>query len=107
MGAGRGEQPQSVAGSPEGHVPARPPSAVIDPESREPLRAAMGLSPQEFRIVLCIADGMTQEMIAEEVGCSPHTVDSHVRRIFRKLRARNRANVVARLLVAHAETLRG
>lgn len=84
-----------------------PPSSVLSPELRPRLQEALGLSPREFEIALAIMDGFTGHEIAESLGSSPHTVASHVRRIFRKLGVNNRASIVARVLVAFANLGRG
>lgn len=73
------------------------PSSVLRPDRRIQLRRALGLSPREFEIVLHFMDGHTQSQIADRVGCSPHTIDSHVRRIFAKLGVSNRAGAVGRV----------
>lgn len=80
-----------------------PPSSILSADIREDIRTALGLSPREFRIALCLMDGLTLKATAGRIGCSPHTVDSHLRRIFGKLGVSNRASVVARLFVAFAE----
>jgi DNA-binding CsgD family transcriptional regulator len=79
------------------------PSSILSADIREELRRALDLSPREFRIVLCLMDGFTRQATAGHLGCSPHTVDSHLRRIFWKLGVSNRASVLARLFVAFAE----
>lgn len=83
------------------------PSSVLEPVAQEELRRLLRLSPREFRIALCLMDGLPRKAIARRLGCSPHTVDSHMRRIFRKLGVRNRAGVVGRLFVAYAEWTKG
>lgn len=84
----------------------RRPSEIIDPAARDDIRLLLDLSPREFQIVLHIIDGLSQQEIARRIGCSRHTVDSHVRRIFRKLGVGNRAAAAGRLLVAYAEWAR-
>lgn len=74
-------------------------SGTIGPEIRERLRSGVGLSPREFAIVLLMIDGHSDAAMAHQLGCSKHTVSSHVRRIYQKLGVRSRAGVVARLLL--------
>lgn len=79
------------------------PSSVLRPDVQERLRAALGLSPREFRIALCMMDGLSEAGTASCLGCSPHTVNSHLRRIHRKLGVTSRVGIVAQLFVAFAE----
>jgi LuxR family transcriptional regulator/LuxR family quorum-sensing system transcriptional regulator CciR len=48
-------------------------------------QAAVRLSPRERDVLFWIARGKSNAMISEIIGISPHTVDTHVRRIFDKL----------------------
>jgi DNA-binding CsgD family transcriptional regulator len=58
------------------------------------------LSPREREIVLRVSEGLTTKEIAERLGISSWTVDSHIRRIFAKLHVTTRAAMVARELNA-------
>jgi DNA-binding NarL/FixJ family response regulator len=49
------------------------------------------LSPRESEILRSLADGLTDREIAEALGISTRTVETHVSNILRKLDARNRA----------------
>lgn len=51
-----------------------------DPSARLPL-----LSQREDEIARLVARGMTNQQVANELGLSPHTVNFHLRGIFRKL----------------------
>lgn len=79
------------------------PSSVLRSDVRDGLRTTLGLSHREFSIALYGMDGLTVAGTARSLACSPHTVNSHLRRIYRKLGVANRVGVVARLLVAYAE----
>ena len=59
-------------------------------EGRKPL-----LSPRETQILQAIAHGATTKRAAQELGISPHTVKTHLERIFEKLGAHDRAQAVA------------
>lgn len=48
-------------------------------------RDAARLSPREREVLHWIARGKSNAVISEIIGISPHTVDTHVRRIFEKL----------------------
>ena len=54
------------------------------------------LSSREVEVLAALADGMSQSAIAEALFLSPHTVDSHVRNIYRKLHVRTAAQAVAK-----------
>lgn len=69
------------------------------------MRRSLGLSPREFAIAVRIAEGSSRSELAAEFGCSPHTVDSHIRRIFSKLGVGNKAAIGGRLILAYHAAL--
>jgi DNA-binding CsgD family transcriptional regulator len=58
-----------------------------------------GLSFRESQVLKRIADGRTQGQIARDLGISPHTVDTYVRRIRTKLRLGSKAELVKAALL--------
>ena len=54
------------------------------------------LSPREREVLLMIAAGATNKEIAQRLFLSPHTVKDHSSALYRKLRARNRAEAILR-----------
>ncbi len=56
---------------------------------------ATPLSKREREILQKVADGATTRQVASELGISPHTVKTHLERIFEKLSANDRAQAVA------------
>lgn len=48
------------------------------------------LTPQQFRVLLCIADGLLNKQIAYEMGLAENTVKVHVAAILRKLECNSR-----------------
>jgi DNA-binding NarL/FixJ family response regulator len=56
---------------------------------------AAPLSKREREILQKVADGATTRQVANELGISPHTVKTHLERIFEKLGANDRAQAVA------------
>jgi two-component system response regulator DesR len=54
------------------------------------------LSAREREVLALIAAGSTNREIAEQLFLSPHTVKEHTSALYRKLRARNRAEAVQR-----------
>jgi DNA-binding NarL/FixJ family response regulator len=53
------------------------------------------LTPQEQKIVVLIAQGLTNKEIAQRLGSSPFTVRNRVRVIMRKLELKNRTQVAS------------
>ena len=53
------------------------------------------LSKREREILQKVANGSTTKQVASELGISPHTVKTHLERIFEKLGANDRAQAVA------------
>jgi DNA-binding NarL/FixJ family response regulator len=56
---------------------------------------ATPLSKREREILQRVADGATTRQVASDLGISPHTVKTHLERIFEKLGANDRAQAVA------------
>lgn len=65
-----------------------------------PLRSndEYGLSPREREILGLLVDGLTMRKIAEELAISYHTIDNHVRSVYRKLHVRSRSTAVAKAI---------
>lgn len=63
--------------------------------------ADIGLTTREAEILRLVADGLSNREIAEEVHLSRHTVESHVKRIYRKLA------VSSRMMAVRAARARG
>jgi DNA-binding CsgD family transcriptional regulator len=76
-------------------------SEVLNGDLASNMRASLGLSPREFAIALALAEGRSLGELAAEFGCSPHTVDSHIRRIFSKIGVRSKAAIGGRLILAY------
>src|SRR5947209_4953489 len=53
------------------------------------------LSRRESQILQKVAYGATTKEVAHDLGISPHTVKTHLERIFEKLGANDRAQAVA------------
>jgi DNA-binding NarL/FixJ family response regulator len=61
---------------------------------------ASELSPREREVLELLAKGYLQKEIAEQLGISFHTVQTHTARIYEKLQVRSRAQAVAKFLGA-------
>jgi two-component system response regulator DesR len=66
---------------------------MFPPKAEQP---APMLSDREREVLDLIAAGSTNREIAERLYLSPHTVKEHTSALYRKLRARNRAEAVQR-----------
>jgi DNA-binding CsgD family transcriptional regulator len=60
----------------------------------EAVKVHTPLTPPELRVLLLVAAGQGNRQIAEELLLSEDTVKTHLRRICRKMRARNRTHAV-------------
>jgi DNA-binding NarL/FixJ family response regulator len=61
-------------------------------------RADYGLTPREREVLRLLVEDYTQKEIAEELFVSPHTVDTHLRNIYRKLEVRSRSGAIVKAL---------
>ncbi|WP_131763437.1 helix-turn-helix transcriptional regulator [Actinomadura fibrosa] len=64
-----------------------------------PAHGWQALTPTERNIAALIAEGLTNPQIAERVFISRYTVETHLKRVFAKMRVRSRAELAA-LVVA-------
>lgn len=74
-----------------------------DPSPDEEVaRRVASLTPQQFRVLMMLAQGMLNKQIAAELDVSEATIKAHVTAIFRKLgvRSRTQAAVTARRIEA-------
>jgi len=60
-----------------------------------------GLCPREKATLECLVQGLTTKEIAVRLGLSIHTVDTHLRNIYRKLHVTSRAGAVGKMLQAN------
>ncbi len=84
------------------------PSQMLEPSqvSDEVKAATAGLSsltPQQFRVLTMVCDGLLNKQIAYELNVSEATIKAHVTAIFRKLGVRTRTQ--AALLLQQMESL--
>lgn len=62
---------------------------------RRPAGGWEGLTTTERSVSLLVAEGLTNGAVARRLYISPHTVNSHLRRIFAKLEVSNRVALAA------------
>ena len=67
---------------------------IVQPRTA-PTEAELGdFTPRQTQVLSCLRQGMSNKIIAYELGMSESTVKVHVRHIMKKLRATNRTQVV-------------
>jgi len=59
--------------------------ALVAPESRPAAEAPNGLSARQLEIAQLVAEGGTNREVADALGISEHTVNTHLRAAFRRL----------------------
>lgn len=80
-----------------------PPMAAERSEADAELAARLAqLTPQQFRVLLCLADGLLNKQIAAALGLAENTVKVHVTAILKKLGCYSRTQ--AAVLVKSLET---
>lgn len=57
-------------------------------------RDAMTLTKREREVLRGIAAGLSERKLAVDLGVSPHTVHTHIKKIYRKLQVNSRAEAV-------------
>jgi DNA-binding CsgD family transcriptional regulator len=88
---------------PEQAPAASPPRPVAtwhleeEDEARAPAKAGFGLTRRELEVAFLIAEGNPNKLVADRLGISTNTVSTYLRRIFGKVSADNRAQMVAKL----------
>jgi DNA-binding NarL/FixJ family response regulator len=71
---------------------------MAPPAGPDAADADYGLTPREREILQYLVDGWTLRQIAGELHLSFHTIDNHVRAVYRKLHVRSRSAAVAKAL---------
>ena len=64
---------------------------------------SLGLSKREAEIAALIMRDETERAMAGELGMSAHTVHTHLERLYRKLNARSRSQVVVRIFQRYVQ----
>ena len=68
------------------------------------LATQTGLTPAEVKVAVYLVQGNTRMEIAQKLSCAKGTVRVHIDRIFTKLKARDRCELVLRVVQIHLQT---
>lgn len=71
-------------------------ASATNPPAARPQGGLPGVSPREEEVLALLANGLTDREIAERLGISPRTVETHVGSLLNKLGVRNRAQAALR-----------
>jgi DNA-binding NarL/FixJ family response regulator len=77
--------------------------AAVSAEARAASAGLASLTPQQFRVLAMVCDGLLNKQIAWELSVSEATIKAHVTAIFRKLGVRTRTQ--AAMLLQQLESL--
>jgi DNA-binding CsgD family transcriptional regulator len=69
---------------------------VRDFEPNLPALAALGITRREHQVLQLVASGRSNKEIARRLSVSPHTVKTHIGRLYAKLEAARRTDAVLR-----------
>ncbi|HEU5036673.1 MAG TPA: MEDS domain-containing protein [Nocardioides sp.] len=95
-------QPPSAAGVP---VTTRYPLVKVGTDGEEGADHGWALlTDAELRVVSCLARGMTNRTIAEELSLSRHTVDAHLKHVYVKLGIHSRVELTVLAVQHHDPT---
>jgi DNA-binding NarL/FixJ family response regulator len=78
-------------------------SVSVSPEARAASEGLASLTPQQFRVLTMVCEGLLNKQIAYELSVSEATIKAHVTAIFRKLNVRTRTQ--AALLLQQLESI--
>jgi len=67
-------------------------------------KEALGLSAREEEILVLLAKGFSNKLIADQLGLSIDTVCSHLKRVYQKMHVNSRTEAVIRYLASHGKT---
>jgi DNA-binding NarL/FixJ family response regulator len=75
----------------------------VSPEAKAASEGLASLTPQQFRVLTMVCEGLLNKQIAYELSVSEATIKAHVTAIFRKLNVRTRTQ--AALLLQQLESI--
>ena len=68
------------------------------PGSNGPVEGWQSLTDTERQVALLVAEGLTNAQVGQRMFLSRHTIDFHLRQIFRKLNVHSRVAMTRRVL---------
>ena len=89
--------------------PNLPANLNFDPRAADETALAeriQSLTPQQFRVLMMVAEGLLNKQIAYELDVSEATIKAHVTAIFRKLGVQNRTQAVLAINALNIEEKR-
>jgi DNA-binding CsgD family transcriptional regulator len=90
---------------------ARVSSAFLSSAAWSAIGASLKLSARELQIVTCIIEDLaeTEDDVGRQLGMSPHTVHTHLERLYKKLGVTNRSHLIVRVFAeyVHLEAAAG
>ncbi|MFW2122747.1 response regulator [Acinetobacter ursingii] len=89
--------------------PNLPNNVSFDPRAADETELAeriQSLTPQQFRVLMMVAEGLLNKQIAYELDVSEATIKAHVTAIFRKLGVQNRTQAVLAINALNIEEKR-
>ena len=78
-----------------------PPHTLFSESSWSRIAEEFGLTDAELHVLKYLFDGYQELSMAQRLRRSPHTVHSHLRRIYAKLDVRNRTELLVRTMAEH------
>jgi DNA-binding CsgD family transcriptional regulator len=78
-------------------------SAFLSSTDWAEIGASLHLSVRELQIVTCIVEELaeTQDDVGRHLGMSPHTVHTHLERLYKKLGVASRSHLIVRVFAAY------
>ena len=74
---------------------------LLSDEQWHAIARVLGLCRREFQIVQFIFESKSEAEIAEELGISPHTVHTYIRRLYQKLGISDHCQLILRIFAAY------
>jgi DNA-binding NarL/FixJ family response regulator len=62
---------------------------------------SLGLSQRESQIIQALFDDQKESVIADDLGISPHTVHTHLERLYRKVGVTSRVALARRVFIEY------
>ena len=81
-----------------GGAPMSPAIARMLVEYFKPSKSKSSLTAKELQIVQALVDGLSYKLIADRLQISTHTVNTHIKHIYKKLHVNSKSEVIAKSL---------